>query len=114
MLLGGAMLAEQGGCWRHTLDISGDGEANTGPRPHTVSMAQAPAGTVVNGLVIAGDDAAGDDRLANVRQLTTYFEGSVIRGPEAFVEVALGFADYADAMERKLLRELKVIAVSER
>ena len=28
---GGALLAQQPACWQHTLDISGDGKANTGP-----------------------------------------------------------------------------------
>ena len=39
-------------------------------------------------------------------ELVTYFRERVIQGADAFVEVALGFDDYADAMKRKLLREL--------
>ena len=39
-------------------------------------------------------------------ELPAYFQANVIQGPDAFVEVADGFEDYARAMKRKLLREL--------
>uniref|UniRef100_UPI0030EDDEF9 DUF1194 domain-containing protein n=1 Tax=Yoonia sp. GPGPB17 TaxID=3026147 RepID=UPI0030EDDEF9 len=51
---------------------------------------------IVNGLVIAGADAA----------VQPYYETQVIRGPTAFVEVAHGFRDFENAMRRKLVREL--------
>lgn len=112
MQVGFDMLAQHPDCWKHTLDISGDGEANTGPRPQFVSLAPAPSGTLVNGLVIgSGDNAGGDDRGANIRELSSYFSAYVVRGPGAFVEVAIGFEDYAQAMERKLIRELGAIAI---
>jgi hypothetical protein len=102
MLSGFELLGRQPDCWRRTLDISGDGVANTGPRPQDITAGQIPHGTVVNGLVI---DPANDGELA------TYFRTYVIRGPDAFVETARGFDDYAQAMERKLLRELQSIAI---
>jgi uncharacterized protein DUF1194 len=55
------------------------------------------ADIVVNGLVIGTDDAA---------DLAAYFRQTVILGSGSFVEVANGYADYARAMKRKLLREL--------
>jgi len=45
--------------------------------------------------------------------LSAYYTANVIRGPDAFVEVALGYEDYAAAMERKLLRELASIAIGQ-
>ncbi|WP_342078623.1 DUF1194 domain-containing protein [Yoonia sp. SS1-5] len=111
---GFAMLATQQECWRRTLDLSGDGKSNTGPRPQDISDADMPDGTVVNGLVIgSGDVNAGDDRFVDVKELSSYYEAYVIRGPGAFVEVALGFETYAAAMERKLLRELQSIAIGQ-
>jgi hypothetical protein len=102
MLAGFELLGMQPDCWRRTLDLSGDGVANTGPRPQDITTGQMPHGTVVNGLVI---DPANDGELA------TYFRTYVIRGPDAFVETARGFDDYTQAMERKLLRELQSIAI---
>ena len=104
MQTGLRLLAAQPACWTHTLDISGDGEANTGPRPQDVTLTGAPPGTLVNGLVIGAPDGA----------LARYFTAYVIRGAGAFVEEAAGFEDYAAAMERKLIRELAALAIGAR
>jgi len=106
------LLQEKKHCWRRTVDISGDGEANTGPRPQDVN--DIPDSIIINGLVIgAGDQFNRDERVANVKELSAYFNSYVIRGTDAFVEVALGFEDYANAMERKLLRELQSVALGQ-
>ena len=101
MGFGVGQLDQRANCWKRTLDISGDGQANTGPRPQDV--AAVPTDVVINGLVI---------EVANIQELSAYFDAYVIRGSGAFVEVALGFEDYAAAMERKLLRELQSLALS--
>ncbi|WP_106744795.1 DUF1194 domain-containing protein [Yoonia maritima] len=101
LLTGFSLLRQQSHCWKRTLDVSGDGPANTGPRPQDIANAAMPDGVIVNGLVI---DASNDAELA------TYYRSYVIRGPGSFVEVARSFDDYAAAMERKLLRELQSIA----
>ena len=101
LLTGFSLLSQQSHCWKRTLDVSGDGPANTGPRPQDIANAAMPDGVIVNGLVI---DASNDAELA------TYYRSYVIRGPGSFVEVAHNFDDYAVAMERKLLRELQSIA----
>ncbi len=110
LLTGFAMLDTQPDCWTRTLDLSGDGIANTGPRPQDIARSRTPQGVTVNGLTIAADGAAG---AAEVQALSAYFRAYVIRGPGAFVETALGFEDYAAAMERKLLRELQSLALSD-
>lgn len=108
---GFSYLDQQLTCWTHTLDISGDGPSNTGPRPQDVDR---PSNTIVNGLVIGADDPnASDQRQSDIKELSSYFAAYVISGPGAFVETASGFAHYADAMERKLLRELQVIAIGQ-
>jgi hypothetical protein len=107
MILGGQYLDQQPACWKRTLDISGDGMSNLGPRPRDVKDAIGARGITVNALVIGATPRPESDALAS------YFRAEVITGPDAFVETALGFDDYEAAMTRKLLRELEVLAVSE-
>jgi hypothetical protein len=114
MLMGFAMLDTQAHCWSRTLDLSGDGIANTGPRPQDISTARTPQGVTVNGLTIGDDSQTSNDATAaDIKELSAYFRAYVIRGPGAFVETALGFDNYAAAMERKLLRELQSLALSD-
>ncbi len=92
-------------CETRTLDISGDGPANTGPRPQDVRYLSGFDGITVNGLVIGAGDADTD--------LVAYYKELVIHGFGRFVEQAADFRDYEDAMARKLLRELSGIVVSD-
>ncbi|MDJ0823611.1 MAG: DUF1194 domain-containing protein [Paracoccaceae bacterium] len=106
---GARLLAGQSGCWKRTLDLSGDGKSNTGPRPQEV-----PVGDVtVNGLVI-GTPARGDKATPGIGELSSYYNAYVIEGDESFVETALGFEAFEEAMVRKLKRELATLAVSMR
>ena len=110
---GGALLSQQD-CWRKTLDISGDGKSNTGFRPRDIMNKPVLDWVTVNGLVIGADEQGGaDHRQAEIAELTAYYQNEVIKGPDAFVEVALGFEDFENAMARKLLRETQTRAVSE-
>jgi len=94
--------------------LSGDGETNVGPLPETIGENLRPAGVTVNGLVVgAGDQDGDDERFVDIKQLSSYYRANVMRGPGAFVEVALGYEDYAATMERKLLRELASIAIGQ-
>lgn len=112
---GGRLLAEQAGCWQLTLDLSGDGKSNVGIRPQDVSQTDLPPGMTINGLVIGAEpDEAAARRLVEVGELQAYYQAYVIRGPQAFTEVALGFEDYEAAMRRKLLRELQSLAIGKR
>ncbi len=114
ILKGYEYLEQHPDCWKRTLDLSGDGETNTGPPPQTVAEALRPIGVTVNGLVVGAGDLRGDDeRFIDVKQLSSYYRTNVIRGPGAFVEVALGYEAYAATMERKLLRELASIAIGQ-
>ncbi|NDV01384.1 DUF1194 domain-containing protein [Pseudoroseicyclus tamaricis] len=108
MEYGLAALGAQDACWTRTLDLSGDGTNNAGPRPQDIA---APEGVTVNGLVIGGIAIASDQELADIKQLTSYFRAYVLRGPGAFVEAALGWDDFETAMRRKLLRELKAMVI---
>ncbi|MFZ5961980.1 DUF1194 domain-containing protein [Thalassococcus sp. BH17M4-6] len=102
---GGGLLRQRGACWKRTLDLSGDGKSNTGPRPQD-SHDALPDAVTVNALVI-GAPARADQISPGIGELSAYFRAYVIHGPDAFVETALGFEDFEAAMVRKLKRELQ-------
>lgn len=109
MLYGVAMLDQQEACWKRTLDISGDGKNNTGIAPQKVFV---DSGVTINGLVIGADSPRiGDVRLIEIADLSSYYRTTVLRGPGAFVETALGFRDFENAMTRKLMRELEGLVI---
>ena len=83
-------------CARRVIDVSGDGASNRGRPVRPVAEALAANGVTVNGLVIKG---AWPDPVA-------FYLRNVVRGDGAFLETTENFADYADAIKRKLLREL--------
>jgi len=114
LLAGFAYLEEHPDCWIRTLDLSGDGETNTGPLPETIPDAQTPRGVTVNGLVVgSGNFVSNQSSRDALADLAEYYRENVIRGPVAFVEVAENYDDYAATMERKLLRELSALAVGQ-
>ena len=111
---GARHLARQSDCWKRTLDVSGDGKSNLGPRPRDVKQSLEGRGITINALVIGVDDPAlGDTRQADIGELSSYFNAEVILGPDAFVITALGFSDYARAMRDKLERELDGLVLSQ-
>lgn len=104
MAYGGDHLAAQGTCRRLTLDLTGDGPSNDGPRPRDTPVTAAGREVTVNALVIG--PAMGGGGMVEGHRLAAYFRAEVIRGPEAFVEIATGFEAFEAAMIRKLLMEL--------
>lgn len=114
MTLGAGFLGLQPDCWRHTLDISGDGKSNLGTRPRDVKPVLERHDLTINALVIGADaPQIGDTRQTEIAELSAYFGAEVILGPDAFVETALGFDNYAGAMQRKLEREVSVMMLSQ-
>jgi hypothetical protein len=114
MMFGAELLSQQVECWKRTLDLSGDGKHNFGPNPRDVKATLSNSGITINGLVIGADDPShGDIRHVQVGELSAYFNTWVILGPGAFVEVALGFEAYEEAMIRKLIRELEGLILSQ-
>jgi hypothetical protein len=81
---------------RHVVDIAGDGRANDGVWPAPLRDALALAGVTINGLCVLHEEP----------DLVDYFEREVIGGPGAFALVCADYKDFADAMRRKLLREV--------
>ncbi len=100
-------------CWTFTVDLTGDGISNEGPRPRDARDAAALTGVGINGLVIGADAPTfGDRRQSDIAELSAYFRAEVIKGPGAFVETALGFENFEQAMTRKLLKELEGLNLS--
>lgn len=83
-------------CARKVIDISGDGKGNRGRAAEFIARALVAEGYTINALAILGALNSPED----------YYQEKVIGGPGAFVEQAEGFEDYADAIRRKLIREL--------
>ena len=114
MRTGLSLLMQRQTCWKLTLDISGDGKRNLGPRPQDVKTELEAAGITVNALVIGADaPRLGDTRQVEIAEPSSYFRANVIVGPDAFVQAALGFDDYEDAMVRKLKRELEGLVIGQ-
>ncbi|QDC11542.1 DUF1194 domain-containing protein [Oceanicola sp. D3] len=105
MLFGAALLARAPACPKRTIDLSGDGKNNSGPRPQDVRDTPPLAGIVVNGLTIGQPPL--DHATPSLGELSAYYRAQVIHGPGAFVMTAEGFDSYAEAMARKLLKELE-------
>jgi Protein of unknown function (DUF1194) len=86
---------------REVVDVSGDGRESVA-REFTVLVDQArimamARGVVINGLAIQNE----------VSDLADYYRRNVQAGPESFVMAAKDYEDFAEAMRRKLLRELE-------
>ncbi|MGE3832778.1 MAG: DUF1194 domain-containing protein [Parvibaculaceae bacterium] len=86
---------------RSVVDVSGDGKESVA-REYTVLVEQARAmalarGIVVNGLAITNE----------VGDLEEYYRDNVQAGPDSFVMSARNYEDFAEAMRRKLLREIE-------
>lgn len=110
---GQKILDQHRNCTRRTLDVSGDGKSNLGPDPADVRGGLAEAGITVNALVIGADDPGlGDLRQAEIGELSAYYRSRVIAGADAFVQTAVGYEEYAEAMARKLERELQHVVIS--
>jgi Protein of unknown function (DUF1194) len=81
---------------RHVIDISGDGSNNRGRPAASARDDAVRAGIVINGLPI----------LALEPDLDRYFSDLVIGGPGAFVIAAESYETFAEAIIRKLIREM--------
>jgi len=81
---------------RRVIDISGDGSNNRGRPAASARDAAVRAGIIINGLPI----------LALEPDLEHYFLDHVIGGPGAFVIAAESYETFADAILKKLIREM--------
>ncbi len=97
---------------RRVIDVSGDGDNNTG-RDVTAARDEAVAkGVTINGLVIltqtqASSNPEHTNEHTNPRGgLANYYRDNVIGGPGAFVMVAENYSSFGDALVKKLIAEI--------
>jgi hypothetical protein len=81
---------------RRVIDVSGDGIDNRGPLPPKIRDLAVMAGITINGLAILNEDP----------YLDLYYARNVIGGTGAFVITASDYVDFAQAIVRKLVREI--------
>lgn len=92
------LLAEfPGDAARQVVDVSGDGAGNAGIPSAPVRDAAVSAGVVINALAVVNEEP----------DLPAHYAAQVIGGPGAFVMDCADYADFARAIRRKLLRELR-------
>jgi hypothetical protein len=88
---------------RWVIDVSGDGSENSGSDTSDARDAALAFGVdTINGIVIGGEAA-----------VATFYSNNVIGGTGAFLETAETFADFAGAIDRKLIREIGQTPVPE-
>lgn len=95
-------------CARKVIDVSGDGPGNTGPTPALYRQMGFFDGIVINGLVIRQDPADYAQQQPS-RDPLPYYEAEVRHGVGSFVMTANDYEAYAEALRRKLLRELRPV-----
>ncbi|WP_172293512.1 DUF1194 domain-containing protein [Pseudoruegeria sp. HB172150] len=114
MLFGALQLESQRDCGKLVLDIATDGISNAGPEPRQVRMLPEFRDITINGMAIgAGWVNVTPMRGGAMDPLLDFLTGEVIHGPGAFVEVAVDYSDFREAMRRKLLREVMVWIVGD-
>jgi hypothetical protein len=87
---------------RQVIDISGDGSSNQG---RSVIAARDDAlfrGVAINGLAVLNEEP----------EVEEFYRRFVIGGPGAFVIGARDYTDFADAILKKLVREITTLAAA--
>jgi hypothetical protein len=83
---------------RQVIDVSGDGVANDGANTATARNNAISGGVdTINGLAILDDPG-----------VAAFYQNSIVGGADGFLEIAHNVADFAQAIERKLVREIRV------
>jgi len=84
---------------RQVIDVSGDGVENDGVDTLTARNNALAAGIdTINGLAILGDPG-----------VQAFYQNEIVGGTGAFLEIATSFTDFAEAVERKIGREIRVV-----
>jgi Ca-activated chloride channel homolog len=81
---------------RQVVDVIGDGRSNVGVHPAPIRDRMVTAGVTINGLCILHEEP----------DLLESYTREVIGGPGAFALICLDYPAFAEAMRRKLLREI--------
>ena len=97
---------------RKVIDISGDGTSNAGRAVTEARDDAAKKGVTVNGLAIVNNrpDMLYSSHTHPPGGLPDYYTKNVIGGPGAFLFVVTDFNSFADAMAKKLVKEIDISA----
>jgi hypothetical protein len=94
---------------RAIINVSGDGaetiyrrQTRHVPKPEDARARAEEAGVTINALAISNQEGG----------LKDYFASQVVTGPGAFVMEVKNYESFAEAMRRKLIREITPMAVS--
>ena len=93
---------------RRVIDVCGDGTSNAGPPVEVMRNRAVAAGITVNGLTIINDHPV-SWVFAHVQPpggLTAWYRAHVTGGPGSFVLEVHDFANFGQAMTRKLISEI--------
>jgi len=82
---------------RQVVDVSGDGAGNRGRPSGPVRDVAVASGVVINGLAVVNEDP----------DLVAHYAAEVIGGPGSFVMECADYTDFAEAIGRKLVREMR-------
>jgi hypothetical protein len=99
------------GAERRTIDVSGDGNNNSGRDVRLARDEAVAADVTVNGLVILTDArfSWSSEHTNPPGGLEKYYRDHVIGGPGAFVLVAKDFNSFGDLLIKKLIAEIALI-----
>jgi Ca-activated chloride channel homolog len=86
---------------RSIVNVIGDGRSNDGIAPNPIRDRMAAADITINGLCILHEEP----------DLLTWYTSDVIGGPGAFAVTCREYADFTEAMRRKLIREIGGVIV---
>ncbi len=89
---------------RRVIDVSGDGPNNSGRPVLDARAAAVERGITINGLPLKTREGLGGQW--HLDDLDAYYRACVIGGPGAFVILVLDWADFAEAVRRKLVLEM--------
>ncbi len=96
LLAAETLLAQTPDATRRVIDLAGDGASNDGPDPAPIRDRLAAAGVTINGLCVLHEEP----------DLVEAFTRSVTGGPDSFALPCPDYARFAEAMRRKLVREI--------
>ncbi|MBS7809996.1 DUF1194 domain-containing protein [Roseococcus pinisoli] len=82
---------------RLIVDVSGDGASNRGRPPGPIRDVAVAGGATINGLAVLNEEP----------DLLEHYRTEVMGGPGAFVMDCADYADFAEAIGRKLVREMR-------
>lgn len=91
------LLARAPRATRQVIDVSGDGRSNRGRAPGPVRDVAVAAGVTINGLAVLNEEV----------DLLAHYRAEVIGGAGAFAMECADYVDFADAIGRKLVREMR-------